>query len=152
MPVSHRMTQNPVTVAADDLLIQAWLKMQKGGSRRPPVVSDVQVVGIITDRDMREHAGYLDRIEVTTAMSKKPITVTLATTVDVAAQLLLKHKVGGLPVVEKGRVVGMITTTDILQAFLDVMGASEETSTRIDFVLEGEGRGLAEASRIINRG
>jgi hypothetical protein len=43
----------------------------------------------------------------------------------------------------------MITTSDILQAFLDVTGASEETSTRIDFVLEGEGHGLAEASRII---
>jgi hypothetical protein len=45
----------------------------------------------------------------------------------------------------------MITTSDILQAFLDVMGASEETSTRIDFVLEGEGHSLAEASRIISQ-
>jgi acetoin utilization protein AcuB len=62
---------------------------------------------------------------------------------------LLKQKIGGLPVVENGRVVGVITTSDILQAFLDVMGASEETSTRIDFVMEGEEKGLAEASRII---
>jgi acetoin utilization protein AcuB len=132
-------------------LIQARLKMQKGGFRRLPVVSDGQLVGIITDRDMREHAGYLDRTEVKAVMSKKPITVTPATTVEAAAQLLLKQKIGGLPVVEKGRLVGMITTSDILQAFLDVMGASEETSTRIDFVLGGEGRGLAEASRIISQ-
>jgi hypothetical protein len=48
-------------------------------------------------------------------------------------------------------VVGIITTTDILQAFLDVMGASEVTSSRIDFVLEGEGHGLAEASKIISQ-
>jgi len=151
MLVSHRMTQDPVTVAGDDLLIQARLKMQKGGFRRIPVVSDGQLVGIITDRDLREHAGYLDRTEVKAAMSKKLITVTPATTVEAAAQLLLKQKIGGLPVVGKGCLVGMLTTSDILQAFLDVMGASEETSTRIDFVLGGEGRGLAEASKIISQ-
>ena len=151
MLVSNRMTKDPVTATGEDLLIQARLKMQKGGFRRLPVVSDGQLVGIITDRDMREHAGYLDRTEVKAVMSKKPITVTPVTTVEAAAQLLLKQKIGGLPVVEKGRLVGMITTSDILQAFLDVMGASEETSTRIDFVLGGEGRGLAEASRIISQ-
>lgn len=151
MLVSNRMTKDPVTVTEEDLLIQAQLKMQKGGFRRLPVVSDGQLVGIITDRDMRAHAGYLDRTEVKAAMSKKAITVTPATTVEAAAQLLLKQKIGGLPVVENGRVVGIITTTDILQAFLDVVGASEETSTRIDFVLEGEGHGLAEASKIISQ-
>jgi acetoin utilization protein AcuB len=130
-------------------LIQAQLKMQKGGFRRLPVVSDGRLVGIITDRDLRAHAGYLDRTEVKAAMSQKPITVTPVTTIEVAAQLLLKQKIGGLPVVENGRLVGIISTTDILQAFLDVMGASEETSTRIDFVLEGEGCSLAEASKII---
>jgi len=151
MLVSNRMTKDPVTVTGEDLLIQAQLKMQKGGFRRLAVVSDGQLVGIITDRDMRAHAGYLDRTEVKAAMSKKAITVTPATTVEAAAQLLLKQKIGGLPVVENGRVVGIITTTDILQAFLDVMGASEETSSRIDFVLEGEGHGLAEASKIISQ-
>jgi len=151
MLVSKRMTKDPVTVTGEDLLIQARLKMQKGSFRRLPVISDGQLVGIITDRDMREHAGYLDRTKVAVVMSKKLITVTPATTVEAAAQLLLKQKIGGLPVIEKGHLVGMITTSDILQAFLDVMGASEETSTRIDFVLEGEGHGLAEASRIISQ-
>jgi acetoin utilization protein AcuB len=148
MLVSNRMTKDPVTATPEDLLIQAQLKMQKGGFRRLPVVTDGQLVGIITALDMRAHAGYLDRTEVKAAMSEKPITVTPATTVEAAAQLLLKQKIGGLPVVENGRLVGMITTSDILQAFLDVMGVSEVTSTRIDFVLQGEGRGLAEASRI----
>jgi len=145
------MTQDPVTANGEALLIQARLKMQRGGFRQIPVFSDGDLVGVITDRDLREHAGYLDRTKVTTAMSKKLITVTPATTVEAAAQLLLQQKIGGLPVVEKGRLVGMITTSDILQAFLDVMGASEETSTRIDFVLEGEGGALAEASKIISQ-
>ena len=151
MLVSKRMTKDPVTVTPEDLLIQARLKMQKGGFRRLPVISDGQIVGIITDRDIREHVGLLDRTEVKAAMSQKPITVIPATTVEAAAQILLKQKIGGLPVVEKNRLVGMITTSDILQAFLDVMGASEVTSTRIDFVLQDEGGGLAEASRIISK-
>ena len=149
MLVGKRMSKDPVTVTAEDLLIQARLKMQRGGFRRLPVVSDGQLVGIITDRDTREHAGYLDRTEVKAAMSKKPVTVTPATTLETAAQLLLKRKIGGLPVMENGRVVGMITTSDVLQAFLDVMGASEETSRRIDFVLPEEGGGVAEASKIV---
>jgi acetoin utilization protein AcuB len=124
--------------------------MEKGNFRRLPVVSDGQLVGIITDRDVRQHVGLLDRTDVKTAMSKKPVTVTPGTTVEASAQILLKEKIGGLPVIEKNRLVGMITTSDILEAFLDVLGASEETSTRIDFVL-GEGRGLAEASTIISQ-
>jgi acetoin utilization protein AcuB len=143
------MTKDPITATPGDLLIQAQLKMQKGGYRRLPVVTNGQLVGIITDLDMRAHAGYLDRTEVKAAMTEKPITVTPVTTVEAAAQLLLKQKIGGLPVVENGRLVGIITTSDVLQAFLDVMGVSEVTSTRIDFVLQGEGHGLAEASRAI---
>jgi acetoin utilization protein AcuB len=145
------MTKDPVTAFPDDLLIQARLKLQKGNFRQLPVVADGQLVGIITDRDMREHAGYLDRTEVKAVMSRKPLTVTPATTLEAAAQLLLKHKIGGLPVVENARVVGIITRSDVLQAFLDVMGASEEISTRIDFVLQGEAKSLAEASRIVSQ-
>ena len=149
MLVGKRMTKDPVTATPEDLLIQARLKMQKGSFRRLPVMSDGQLVGIITDRDIQQHVGLLDLTEVKAAMSKKPITVTPATTVETAAQILLKRKIGGLPVIENSRLVGMITTSDILQAFLDVMGASEEASMRIDFVLQDEGGGLAEASRII---
>jgi acetoin utilization protein AcuB len=149
MLVGKRMSRDPVTVTAEDLLIQARLRMQRGGFRRLPVVSNGQLVGIITDRDTREHAGYLDRTEVKAAMSKMPVTVTPATTLETAAQILLKRKIGGLPVMENGRLVGMITTSDVLQAFLDVMGASEETSRRIDFVLREESGGVAEASRIV---
>jgi acetoin utilization protein AcuB len=84
-------------------------------------------------------------------MSQKPITVTPATTLETSAQILLKKKIGGLPVIEKSRLVGIITASDILQAFLDVMGASDETSTRIDFVLRDEGNGLAKVSSIVSQ-
>lgn len=149
MLVGKRMSKDPVTVMPEELLIQARVRMQKGGFRRLPVVRNEQLVGIITDRDIREHVGLLDRTEVKEAMTEKPTTVTPATTLEAAAQLLLTRKIGGLPVVEQGRLVGMITTSDVLQAFLDVMGASEETSKRIDFVMREREGGVAEASRIV---
>ncbi len=149
MLVRNRMSKDPVTVTPEELLIQARVRMQKGGFRRLPVVRNGQLVGIITDLDMREHAGYLDRTEVKVAMSERPVTVTPATTLETTAQILLARKIGGLPVVENGRLVGMITTSDVLEAFLDVMGASEETSKRIDFIMGKEQGGVAEASRIV---
>jgi len=151
MLVTTRMTGKPVTATPDELLIQARVKMGKGNFRRLPVVTDGQLVGIITDRDMQRHVGLMDRTTVKEAMTHKPITVTPGTTVEAAAQLLLKQKINGLPVVENTHLVGVITTSDILQAFLEVMGASEETSTRIDFVLDKEKNGLTEASRIVSQ-
>ena len=149
MLVSKRISKDPVTVTPEELLIQARVRMQKGAFRRLPVVRNGLLVGIITDGDMREHAGYLDRTEVKVAMSERPVTVTPATTLETAAQILLARKIGGLPVVENGRLLGIITTSDVLQAFLDVMGASEETSSRIDFITGKDQGGVAEASRIV---
>jgi acetoin utilization protein AcuB len=68
-----------------------------------------------------------------------------------AAQIMLERQIGGLPVVHEGRLIGIITSTDVMRAFLDVMGASKGGSTRIDFVLEGEEHGFIEASRIVAR-
>jgi len=146
MLVGNRMTKHPVTIGPDELLSAAKAKMEAGRFRRLPVV-----VGLITERDLREHTGHLNQVKVNGAMTGKLITIGPGATVEEAAQTLLKHQIGGLPVVEKGALIGIITTNDIMKAFLDVMGASVEGSTRIDFVLEGEERGLTEASRIVNR-
>ena len=122
--------------------------MHKGGFRRLPVVKDGKLIGIITDRDLREHAGLLERTRVSAAMTKDLMTVTPRTTLEQAAKLMLSHKISGFPVTDAGKLVGIITTSDILQAFLDLMGASEEGSSRIDFVLE-QGHDLALASKTI---
>jgi acetoin utilization protein AcuB len=133
------------------MLIHASHQMQAGGFRRLPVVSDGKLVGIITERDLREHRGHLEHTKVNGIMTEDPVTVTPETTVEESAQKLLEHQIGGLPVVSEGRLVGVITTTDILQAFVDVMGASHGGSSRIDFVLQGEEHGLVEATRIVAR-
>ncbi len=149
MLVGKRMTKNPVTITPDDYLATAQAKMQTGRFRRLPVVKDEHLVGILTDRDLRQHMGFLERTKVNVAMTEDLVTVTPETTLEEAAQVLLKRKIGGLPVVKDGRLAGIITTSDILQAFLDVMGASDESTIRIDLLLEGEGYDLADASKTV---
>jgi acetoin utilization protein AcuB len=151
MLVGNRMTQEPITVEADELLIRASHKMQTGGFHRLPVVQAGKLVGIVTDRDLREHRGHLEHTKINGVMNEKPVTVTPGTTLEQAAQIMLERQFGALPVVEDGRLVGIITTSDILTAFLDVMGASHGGSTRIDFVLEGEEHGFLEATRLVAR-
>jgi acetoin utilization protein AcuB len=84
-------------------------------------------------------------------MRENPITVNPAATVEEAAQIMLERHIGGLPVVADGHLVGIVTASDILRAFLDVMGASHGGSSRIDFVLEGEEHGFVEVTRLIAR-
>ena len=151
MIVGNRMTKEPITVGPDDLLIRAAHKMAAGGFRRLPVVSDGKLVGIITERDLREHGGHLEHTKINGAMTENPVTVVPATTLEEATRILLERQIGGLPVVADGRLIGIITTSDILNAFLNVMGASQGGSTRIDFILQGEEHGFVEATRIVAR-
>lgn len=151
MIVGNRMTKEPITVAPDDLLIRASHKMLAGGFRRLPVVSNGKLVGIVTERDLREHRGHLEHTKVNGAMTENPVTVSPATTLEEAAQILLERQIGGLPVVADGRLIGIITASDILNAFLEVMGASQGGSTRIDLILQGEEHGFVEATRMVAR-
>lgn len=151
MIVGNRMTKEPITVEPEDLSIRAAHKMQAGGFRRLPVVSDGKLVGIVSDRDLREHRDQLEKIKISGLMTERPLTVTPATTIEEAAQIMLERRIGGLPVVADGFLVGVITTSDVMRAFLDVMGASHGGSTRIDFVLEGEEHGFNQATRIVAR-
>jgi acetoin utilization protein AcuB len=150
MLVRHRMTPNPVTVTPQDTLAAAQEKMATGHFRRLPVVQDGILVGILTDRDVRRHVGSEERTRVGAAMTENPLTVSPLTTVEEATQLMLKHQIGGVPVVEAGKVVGILTTSDVLQTFLEVTGATTQGSVRIDLLQTERGSDLAEAAKIVN--
>ena len=130
MLVGSRMKKNPVTVTPDQLLSLAKAKMAAGGFRRLPVVSDDKLVGILTERDLRQHIGYWDKTKIDGVMTEKPITVTPGTTLEDAAQLMLKHKIGGLPVMADGRLVGIITETDFLRAFVALQKAPRRAAPK----------------------
>ena len=110
------MTRNPVSATPDEKLSSVEAKMIEGGFRCVPVVRGGALVGIVTDRDIRFHTGYLDHTEAFKAMSETLITVTPSTTIREAARLLRERKIGALPVVDDGKLVGVITTTDVLEA------------------------------------
>jgi len=128
MLISRLMTYGAETVSSYDTLQTAALVMKRGGFRRVPVVDDNQLVGIISDRDVRAHEGYLDNTRVSAAMTPDPKTVTPKMSVEDAARLMIEHKIGGLPVVEDSKLVGIITATDVLKAFLKVEAATQTFS------------------------
>jgi acetoin utilization protein AcuB len=123
MTVGDRMTKNPTTVSLTDTLVNAQEKMRAGEFRQIPVVDHGRLIGIITDRDIRRHGRHNIVARVQSAMSEGVITATPETSIEEAARILLEHKIGGIPVVENEDLVGIISTTDILQAFVDLMAA-----------------------------
>ncbi len=125
MLISRLMTYKPTTVSSQDNLQTAATLMERGGFRRVPVVNGDALVGIISDRDVRRHVGYLQSTKITAAMTPDPKTVTPKMSVEDAARLMISHKIGGLPVVEDGKLVGILTTTDVLKAFLKVEAAAQ---------------------------
>ncbi|MGE5851250.1 MAG: CBS domain-containing protein, partial [Candidatus Methylomirabilota bacterium] len=130
MLVKNYMKRDPVTVKKDDSFRYALKLIRKEGIRHLPVLDGKKLVGIVTDRDLRQAAPspattlevhelnyLLERLKIEAIMTKKVITVTPMTNLRDAAKLLFAHKIGGLPVVEQEELVGIITEGDILQAY-----------------------------------
>jgi acetoin utilization protein AcuB len=116
--VAGWMSSNVATARLDETLSAAQKRMNDGDFRSLPVVEQGRLIGIITDRDLRSHSEHPERATVESAMSELPVTVTPATPLREAARLLFEPKIGALPVLQDKRLVGVITTQDILRAFL----------------------------------
>ena len=119
------MTTNLITISPTTPLPEAHQLMMENNIRRLPVMWRGQLIGILTSGDIREarpseassisiyELNYLlDRLSVKEIMTTHPITVHSMATVGEAAQLMLEYKIGGLPVVDDGELVGIITETD----------------------------------------
>jgi acetoin utilization protein AcuB len=129
--VQDLMTTTLVTVTPDTSVHAARALMQQRKIRHLPVLEHGQLVGIISDRLLRtvlpspatslsvwEVNYLLDRLTVGEVMSRFVMTVTPETRASEAVSRMLGQQAGALPVVEDGRLVGMLTRTDILRAFL----------------------------------
>lgn len=126
MQIFNLMTRDPITIEQHDRLSTAKAIMTAGNFRRLPVVDEGRLVGIVTERDLHKYSGFLESTKVTAAMRTSLVTVTPYDSVEEAALLMLKHKIGGLPVVDEGQLVGIVTTTDLLKTFLNVVKATGE--------------------------
>jgi acetoin utilization protein AcuB len=148
MLIRNWMTPNPVTVSPKDTLARARQKMDQGGFRRLPVTDRGRLVGMITDRDLRQQTGQLEHTLVEAVMTS-PVTVANADMLlDQAAGLFVGKRVGGFPVVDGDRLVGIITSIDMMRAFADVLGTAEEGVSRIDLAFTGNSFDLAMIAQL----
>ena len=125
MRIAQLMTPNPVTVGLDVTLATVKSIMEAGKFRRVLVVEGGKLAGIVTERDLREHYGYLPSTRVTAAMRTRVITITPNHSAEDAARLMVEHKIGGMPVMDGDRIVGILTASDLLKAFVRVVTATE---------------------------
>jgi acetoin utilization protein AcuB len=146
MLVQHWMTRDVVTVEAGTPFLEARLILRDKKIRHLPVVDRGKLIGVVTDRDLKEAAPsgattldvyevnyLLLKMTVRDLIRKDPVTVKPTNSVEKAALLMHDHKIGCLPVVdEAGRLVGMITETDLLAVMVEILGYKEK-GTRIAF-------------------
>jgi nucleotide-binding universal stress UspA family protein len=114
--VENWMTHNPVTATPEERLSSIKEKFDTGNFHSIPVVSNGKLVGIVTERDLRLFAGKFADTQACGAMIAAPPSVTPGTPLREAATLLKEHKLDSLPVIEDTRLVGIITTSDLLGA------------------------------------
>jgi acetoin utilization protein AcuB len=150
MLVSQIMSTKIVTISPDKQVGQALKLMQKHKIRHLPVMTKNRMVGWITSRDLREIllASMLEEIKVGDVMVQAPLSVTPDTDVEEAARLIHEHKIGGMPVVEGDRLMGVITMQDLISAFITMLGLLK-SSSRLDLLLDNHPEALDAASRLI---
>ena len=131
LTVGDCMTVDPATVAPKDSLQRVIELLRRRDIRTVPVVEAGKLVGIVTDRDVRQVAPayplfrdedeirrYTENLTVTAAMTADPMTVSPVTPLVEAAKILETYRISSLPVVEDLRVVGMLSVTDLLRVFV----------------------------------
>jgi acetoin utilization protein AcuB len=135
MLIQEAMTPGPVTVTEADTVAEAVAAMRRGRFRHLPVLRDGRLVGIVAHGDVEVPAGTaageieaLMARDVGSVMTPDPVTVPGLEPVEVAARLLHDHRIGGLPVVDDGRLVGILTESDVFRVFVQIMGLLEPSS------------------------
>jgi CBS domain-containing protein len=136
MKVQELMTTGPIVVPGDFPVIDAQQLMAKRRIRHLLVSDGHRLLGIVTDRDIRlnvpspatslsvwEINYLLARLTVDSVMTRAVITVEPERDAAEAARIMLDHKIGALPVLERGIIVGIVTETDMLRAFAGMAGA-----------------------------
>ena len=137
MRVREIMTAKPITIDPEMPMLEARQRMADARIRHLVVVDDARVVGIVTDRDIRlnlpspatslsvwELNYLLPQLTVGGVMSKTVIVVEPDRPVAEAARIMMDHKMGALPVVEEGRLVGIITESDFVSAAAGSAGSA----------------------------
>jgi acetoin utilization protein AcuB len=162
MLVQDVMQTKLYTVTPATTLPEALRLTSQRGVRHLPVLDGDRLAGILSDRDLKRamassatsleaHAlNYLpDRLHVEEIMTRAVITISRMSPIEEAACLMVQEKIGALPVTDDGRLIGIVTETDVLRLFVRAMGAGEPSS-RLDVMLDNRPHALAEAVQAID--
>ncbi len=163
MTVGQRMTKNPITVKPDTPVSEAQYTMRKEKVHRFPVVDkDQKLKGIVTEKDLLyatpspattldvyEMSYLLSKLKVDEVMSTEIVTVTENTPIEEAARILVDNNIGGLPVLREGKLVGIITESDLFKVFLE-MFASRQNGVRMTMVVPEEPGELAKLAGAVS--
>lgn len=165
MIVGKRMQKNLITIRQNDMLKTAISLMREKSIRHLPVVDNGKLIGIITAGDLHRVILKSEKLSTASKSGKKhpalslkckevmiedPIVISPDTDLEQAARLIHYHKIDGLPVVEDGRLVGIITMTDILEVFIEIMTVISSTA-RIDVILGGDEKEYDKALKLISK-
>jgi acetoin utilization protein AcuB len=160
MRIRDVMTKNPVTVGSETLVIEARRLMKERNFRRLPVVDDGKLVGIVTQKDLEEAAPpptsssnlfelhyFLSKMKVKEVMEKNPATVSPDAPFEEALRLGQEKNISSFLVVEKGKLIGITTESDIVKLLTRALGLKQEG---VRFTIEGFGGKLGDLQKIIS--
>jgi len=161
MFVGERMSRPVISVTPDASINDVLAMFRKEHIRRAPVMKDAKLVGIVSERDLLNASpspvtslsiwemNYLiSKVKVKDVMSKKVITVDEDAPIEEAALIMADKKIGGVPVVSSGKVVGIITETDLFKVLLEFMGARQK-ALRVTATLEDKPGQLERLTKAI---
>lgn len=162
MFVGNRMTRNLITVDKNTNILKVKNILKKHNIEQVPVVDSNKLVGIITDRDIRENSAspastlsthelnyLLSDMKAESIMTKKVFTVSPGTTIEAAAKIINEKRVNSLPVVVDNEPVGIITTCDLLDILLEFVGM-DIPSSRVQLTISSTKGDIAKIAHIIN--
>ncbi len=152
MKIKSMMIPDPIVVTETASIEEALDIMKTNSIRHLPVVSQggSLLKGFVTLADLRLGLmpAMVGDVSLSDVMIRNPITVEPDDDIEIAAQLIYKHKIGGIPVVKKDKLVGIITESDILRAFIDMMGILSGSS-RIDVEIGDDPEAFKKALSVI---
>ncbi|WP_353854919.1 CBS and ACT domain-containing protein [Bacillus sp. Bos-x628] len=158
MMIEQIMQRNVITLRKTDTIEEAIQKMRAHHVRHIPIVSDQgSVIGMVTDRDIKNASPSIFETEKRQLFIQQPVeeimvleTVTAHPLdfVEEISNVFLEHGIGCLPVVRRGKLVGIITKTDLLRTFVRLTGA-DKPGSHLEIEVEQMTEGLADITAIL---
>jgi acetoin utilization protein AcuB len=161
MFVGERMSHPVISVTPEMPIQDVIVMFKKEHIRRAPVLKNGKLVGIVSEGDLLNASPspvtslsvwelnyLLSKVTIGQVMSKKVQTIGDTTPIEEAARIMADSKIGGMPVIRAGRVVGIITETDLFKIFLELMGARTK-GIRVTAIINDKAGQLAKITKAI---